>query len=109
MIGVGLLGAIFYGLVNSHYVGLMLGRTLGPYTDTLARAGFDSQDPDIWRQIAERHGVAILLEPRIIYQLQTSPWAGTLARLPIDGTVPREVMRDVTGADWAPDGDEFLF
>jgi signal transduction histidine kinase len=64
LIGVGLVGAIFYGLVNSHYVGLMLGRTLGPYTDTLATAGFESEDPEIWRKIAERHGVAILLEPR---------------------------------------------
>lgn len=61
MIGVGLIGAIFYGLINSHYVGLMLDRTLRPYTDTLANAGFDRTDPDIWQRIAERHGVAILV------------------------------------------------
>jgi Tol biopolymer transport system component len=29
---------------------------------------------------------------------------GTLARLPLTGGTPREVMTDVHGADWAPDG-----
>ncbi len=64
MIGIGLVGAISFGLINSHYLGLILGRTLGPYSDTLARAGFESEDPDLWRQIAQRHGVAILFEAR---------------------------------------------
>ena len=30
--------------------------------------------------------------------------AGTLARLPLDGGAPREVLEDVQEADWAPDG-----
>jgi len=63
IIGVGLIGAIFYGLLNSHYMGLVLGRTLGPFTDTLAKVGFDSPESDIWQRIATRHGVAILVEP----------------------------------------------
>ena len=63
MIGVGLIGAIFYGLISSHYVGLVLVRTLGPYTDTLSRVGFDSTELDIWQRIARRHDVAILVEP----------------------------------------------
>jgi eukaryotic-like serine/threonine-protein kinase len=29
---------------------------------------------------------------------------GTLAEVPITGGVPREVMKDVQGADWSPDG-----
>ena len=29
---------------------------------------------------------------------------GTLAQVPITGGVPREVMKDVQGADWSPDG-----
>ncbi len=53
-----------------------------------------------------RHGeLAVLLEPRIVYQRQNI-LAGTLARLPIDGSVPREVMSDAVGADWHPDGTE---
>lgn len=64
IVGVGLVGATFYGLVNSHYVGLMVGRTLGPHTDALARIGFDNEDPEIWQRIAKRHEVAVLVEPR---------------------------------------------
>ena len=39
--------------------------------------------------------MAILLEP---------PYPGTLARLPLAGGAPRELLRDVTEADWGPDG-----
>ncbi|HXI04340.1 MAG TPA: hypothetical protein VNI57_14305, partial [Candidatus Saccharimonadales bacterium] len=31
---------------------------------------------------------------------------GTLARMPISGGAPRELMEDVREADWAPDGEE---
>jgi hypothetical protein len=31
---------------------------------------------------------------------------GTLARMPLEGTAPREVLADVTEADWSPDGSE---
>jgi signal transduction histidine kinase len=63
MIGVALVGAIFYGLVNHHYLGLILSRTLGPYSDALADHGFNSPDPEIWQRIAKRHGLMILVEP----------------------------------------------
>jgi len=35
-------------------------------------------------------------------------WAykGTLARLPLEGGAPREILHDVTWADWAPGGDD---
>ncbi|MGH7681556.1 MAG: hypothetical protein ACRENN_06170, partial [Candidatus Eiseniibacteriota bacterium] len=35
-------------------------------------------------------------------------WAyrGTLARLPLEGGAPREILHDVTWADWAPHGDD---
>ena len=61
-LGIGLVGAVFYARVNNHYMGAILGRTLGPYSDTLAEHGFSDPDPDIWRRIAARHGVAILVE-----------------------------------------------
>ncbi len=50
--------------------------------------------------------LAILVGPWDSYHVQWSPPAATLARLPIDGSVPREVLRDVAAADWAPDGSE---
>jgi dipeptidyl aminopeptidase/acylaminoacyl peptidase len=31
---------------------------------------------------------------------------GTLARAPLGGGAPREILRDVSGADWSPDGRE---
>jgi signal transduction histidine kinase len=63
MAGIALLGALFYGLVNSHYLGLIIGRALGPYSDVLAEHAFANPDPDVWRRIAMRHGVTILVEP----------------------------------------------
>jgi len=54
--------AIFYGVINSHYLGTILTRTLGPYTDSLAAHIFDNRDPDLWRRIAENHAVGIVVE-----------------------------------------------
>src|SRR5262249_56281232 len=34
--------------------------------------------------------------------------AGTLARVPLTGGTPREVLDDVQSADWAPDGSGLL-
>src|SRR5512132_2069061 len=34
--------------------------------------------------------------------------AGTLARLPLDGGAPREVLENIQEADWAPDGKSLL-
>ena len=35
-------------------------------------------------------------------------WSGppTLARVPVSGGAPREILNDVTSADWAPDGED---
>jgi eukaryotic-like serine/threonine-protein kinase len=48
--------------------------------------------------------MAILLKPRFTVGWQK---AGTLARLPMDGGAPREVLKDVQDADWAADGKSF--
>jgi serine/threonine protein kinase/dipeptidyl aminopeptidase/acylaminoacyl peptidase len=45
--------------------------------------------------------LAILLNPRFTFGFQRT---GTLARVPLAGGVPREVLEDVQDADWAPDG-----
>jgi eukaryotic-like serine/threonine-protein kinase len=45
--------------------------------------------------------LAILLNARFTFGFQRS---GTLARVPISGGVPREVLENVQDADWAPDG-----
>ncbi len=63
ILGVGLVGVVFYALVNSHFLGTLLSQTLGPYTDTLAEHGLSDPDPDIWRRMAARHHVQILIEP----------------------------------------------
>jgi Tol biopolymer transport system component/predicted Ser/Thr protein kinase len=36
--------------------------------------------------------------------LGEKPYAGTLARVPLAGGAPREILEDVNLADWAPDG-----
>lgn len=63
MAGVALAGAIFYAFVNDHFVGSVVSRSLGPYTDALADIGFSSSDPAIWRSVASRHDLWILVEP----------------------------------------------
>ncbi len=45
--------------------------------------------------------MAILLNPQFTLGWQRT---GTLARLPIDGGAPREVLTNVQDADWSPDG-----
>jgi eukaryotic-like serine/threonine-protein kinase len=47
--------------------------------------------------------LAVLIKPRIYDQL---PVVGTLARMPMIGGTPREVLEDVQEADWSPDGKE---
>ena len=58
-----MVGAIFYGVVNNHFLGLILSRTLGPYSDSLAEHIFANHDPELWQRMARRHGVTILVEP----------------------------------------------
>jgi hypothetical protein len=53
--------------------------------------------------ISSREEMAILLRPRVI---SWSMYAGTLARVPLAGGAPREVLEDVLGADFSPDGRE---
>jgi Tol biopolymer transport system component len=47
--------------------------------------------------------MAILLEPK---SLRFSVLQGTLARVPLTGGVPKEVLQEVTYADWLPGGSE---
>lgn len=48
--------------------------------------------------------MAILLKPRFVTGWQR---LGTLARVPIDGGAPREVLENVQDADWSRDGKNF--
>jgi signal transduction histidine kinase len=63
ILGVAIIGAVFYAVVNAHFIGLVVSRTLGPYSDSLSQMGFGSPDPDIWQKIARRHEVALVVEP----------------------------------------------
>jgi Tol biopolymer transport system component len=47
--------------------------------------------------------LAILVDPKSSRFTQN---LGTLARVPISGGVPKEVLQDVTAADWVPGGSE---
>jgi len=47
--------------------------------------------------------LAVLLKPR---HVRGYVYAGTLARVPLAGGAPRELMTDVQSADWSPDASE---
>ncbi|HEY6147682.1 MAG TPA: hypothetical protein VIZ69_08280, partial [Thermoanaerobaculia bacterium] len=47
--------------------------------------------------------MAVSLGPRFFRGIQS---AGTLARVPLGGGAPREVLENVQDADWSPDGKE---
>jgi Tol biopolymer transport system component len=54
--------------------------------------------------ISSRGEMAVCLRPRM--GNDTSQRRGTLARVPLGGGAPREILEDVQGADWSPDGQE---
>ena len=49
-----------------------------------------------------RQGVVAFLEKESL--VRSSGGVGTLAQVPLGGAAPREMIRDVLAADWAPDG-----
>ena len=49
--------------------------------------------------------MAILVEPR---PDRFALHLGTMARVPLSGGVPKEILQDVTGADWLPGGSELV-
>jgi serine/threonine protein kinase len=51
--------------------------------------------------VSSRDELAILLRPRV---LSFAAREGTLARAPLAGGTPREVLEGVLAADWSPDG-----
>jgi serine/threonine protein kinase len=53
--------------------------------------------------ISSREEMAIMLRPRLV---TWATYAGTLARAPLAGGTPREVLEDVLSADFSPDGKE---
>jgi Tol biopolymer transport system component len=53
--------------------------------------------------VSSREEMAILLRPRL---LTFATYEGTLARAPLAGGTPREVLEGVLAADWSPDGKE---
>ena len=53
--------------------------------------------------ISSREELAILLRPRLVVR---GVYEGTLARAPLAGGTPREVLEGVLAADWSPDGKE---
>jgi Tol biopolymer transport system component len=54
--------------------------------------------------VSSRGELAVLTKARY---LGHSLFYGTLARMPLEGGAPREVLEDVRAADWSPDGTQF--
>jgi len=48
--------------------------------------------------------MAVLLQSR---QTKSQVYTGTLARMPLGGGAPREVLENIQWADWSPDGAQF--
>jgi len=46
----------------------------------------------------------------LLHSHTTEPFinSGTLARVPLGGGAPREILEDVQWADWSPDGNNFV-
>jgi eukaryotic-like serine/threonine-protein kinase len=53
--------------------------------------------------ISKQDHMAVLVRPHFWAQYE---WGGTLARVPVGGTTPRELLENVYDADWAPDGEQ---
>ena len=53
--------------------------------------------------ISKQDHMAVLVRPHFWAQFQ---WSGTLARVPVGGTAPRELVDDAYDADWSPNGEE---
>ena len=59
--------------------------------------------PDAQLLSISRQGeLALLTKTRFIY---SRVFSGTLARMPLGGGAPREILENVQEADWAPDGE----
>lgn len=58
-------------------------------------------DETMLLSISHQGEMAVLLRPRVAFDIN-----GTLARMPLEGGAPREVLRDVSDADWSPDGKQ---
>ena len=53
--------------------------------------------------ISKQDQLAVLVRPHFWGQFV---WGGTLARVPMGGSEPRELLDDVYDADWSPDGSQ---
>jgi len=53
--------------------------------------------------ISSKGELAVLTNARFVHQRL---FLGTLARVSLGGTAPREILKDVRQADWSPDGSE---
>jgi eukaryotic-like serine/threonine-protein kinase len=53
--------------------------------------------------ISKQGQMAVLTDPQYFAH---RAWKGTLATTPVGGTAPREILENVTDADWSPDGTQ---
>jgi DNA-binding winged helix-turn-helix (wHTH) protein/Tol biopolymer transport system component len=58
-------------------------------------------DDALLLSVSRQGEMAVLLKPWVSFSTN-----GTLARMPLEGGAPREVLQDVLDADWSPDGKQ---
>ncbi|PYS83938.1 MAG: hypothetical protein DMF67_06610 [Acidobacteria bacterium] len=58
-------------------------------------------DDALLLSISRQGEMAVLLKAQVSFST-----SGTLARMPLEGGAPREVLQNVSDADWSPDGRE---
>ena len=79
----------------------------------LFQTRIDSKESRLYEEFENATILAISSKNEMALSLHRNDYAnipgaarGTLVRVPLSGGAPREVLRDVTAADWSPDGKE---
>lgn len=63
VVGLALFAGVFAAVVHIAAVAAVFAGTLEAHSDALSEHGFASADPDLWRRMAARHRVGLLVEP----------------------------------------------
>ncbi|HET7294417.1 MAG TPA: protein kinase [Vicinamibacteria bacterium] len=77
-------------------------RVFSTRTENPESRALDLPDADAL-SVSSRGEIAVLLRRSLGFPSHS---LGTLARVPLAGGAPRELLEDVQGADWSPDGTE---
>jgi Tol biopolymer transport system component len=101
---------VVYSASNDRELGIGLGSRLTAVHPQLYVIRSEYPDPQRFGPdsahllaVSARNEVALLTRPRYLGQRL---FVGTLARMPLGGGAPREIIENVLEADWSPDGSQ---